>query len=108
VVATLLAAFHLGLDVAAAVAVVSIDSLTTLLPILPNGAGAQQAAIAGALHTHASTTTLIAFSAGTQLLVSTINALTGAVALALLRVPWRASKPSLANAIASNRVTAGR
>jgi hypothetical protein len=101
-VTTLLAAFHLGLDAAAGVAVVSIDSITTLLPILPNGAGAQQAAIAGALHTHASTARLIAFSAGTQVLVSAINALTGAVALTFLRGPRPASKKlSLTRAISS-------
>jgi uncharacterized membrane protein YbhN (UPF0104 family) len=82
--ATLLAAFHLGLDTAAAVAVVSIDSLTTLVPVLPNGAGAQQAAIAGALNGHASATALVAFSAGTQLLVGAVNVITGALALAFL------------------------
>jgi uncharacterized membrane protein YbhN (UPF0104 family) len=80
----LLAAFHLGLAAAAAVAVVSIDSLTTLVPVLPNGAGAQQAAIVGGLHTHASASALVAFSAGTQLLVGAVNALSGLVALALL------------------------
>jgi uncharacterized membrane protein YbhN (UPF0104 family) len=80
--ATLLAAFHLGFDAAAGVAVVSIDSLTTMIPVLPNGAGAQQAAIAGALHIHASMATLVAFSAGTQLLVGAVNLLAGGLALA--------------------------
>jgi uncharacterized protein (TIRG00374 family) len=80
----LLAAFHLGLDAAAAVAVVAIDSLTTLVPVLPNGAGAQQAAIAGGLHTHASATALVAFSAGTQILVGAVNVLGGALSLVLL------------------------
>ncbi|MDX6560744.1 MAG: glycosyltransferase AglD [Gaiellales bacterium] len=93
----LLAAFHLGLDAAAAVAIVCIDSLTTLLPVLPNGAGAQQAAIVGGLHSHASATALIAFSAGTQLLVGAVNALAGIVALALM--PSRRRAPAvLANA----------
>jgi uncharacterized membrane protein YbhN (UPF0104 family) len=82
--AALLAAFHLGLDAAAGVAVVSIDSLTSMVPVLPNGAGAQQAAIAGALHAHASTTALVAFSAGTQLLVGAVNVISGALALAFL------------------------
>jgi uncharacterized membrane protein YbhN (UPF0104 family) len=77
----MLAAFHLGPDAGAAIAVVSIDSLTTLVPILPNGAGAQQAATASALHAHASTTALVAFSAGTQILVGAVNVLAGAVAL---------------------------
>ena len=91
-ISCLLAAFHLGLDAAAAVAIVSIDSLTTLLPVLPNGAGAQQAAIAGGVHTHASATALVAFSAGTQLLVGAANALAGVLALALMpsRRPARA------------------
>jgi uncharacterized membrane protein YbhN (UPF0104 family) len=89
----LLAAFHLGLDAAAAVAIVCIDSLTTLLPVLPNGAGAQQAAIVGGLHTHASATALIAFSAGTQLLVGAVNALAGIVALALM--PSRRRAPAV-------------
>jgi uncharacterized membrane protein YbhN (UPF0104 family) len=91
-ISCLLAAFHLGLDAAAAVAVVSIDSLTTLVPVLPNGAGAQQAAIAGGLHVHASATALVAFSAGTQLLVGAANALAGVLALALMpsRRPARA------------------
>ena len=77
----MLAAFQLGPDAAAAIAVVSIDSLTTLLPILPNGAGAQQAATASALHVHASATALVAFSAGTQILVGAANLLAGALAL---------------------------
>jgi uncharacterized membrane protein YbhN (UPF0104 family) len=77
----MLAAFHLGPDAAAAIAVVAIDSLTTLVPILPNGAGAQQAATASALHVHASTTALVAFSAGTQILVGAVNILAGALAL---------------------------
>jgi uncharacterized membrane protein YbhN (UPF0104 family) len=95
----LLAAFHLGLDAAAAVAVVSIDSLTTLLPVLPNGAGAQQAAVAGALHAHASATALVAFSAGAQLLIGAANALGGVFALALL--PARRRSPAaLSGAVA--------
>jgi uncharacterized membrane protein YbhN (UPF0104 family) len=91
--AAMLAAFHLGPDAAAAVAVVSIDSLTTLLPILPNGAGAQQAATASALHIHASTTALVAFSAGTQVLVGAVNVLAGALALPSCR--RRAVTPGL-------------
>ena len=91
----MLAAFHLGPDAAAAVAVVCIDSLTTLLPILPNGAGAQQAATASALHVHASTTALVAFSAGTQLLVGVVNVLAGALALPSCR--RRAVTPGLAD-----------
>jgi uncharacterized membrane protein YbhN (UPF0104 family) len=80
----LLGAFHLGFGAAAPVGVVAIDSLTTLLPILPNGAGAQQAAIASGLHVHASATALVAFSAGAQILIGAANALGGAVGLALL------------------------
>jgi uncharacterized membrane protein YbhN (UPF0104 family) len=91
-ISCLLAAFHLGLHTAVAVAVVSIDSLTTMLPVLPNGAGAQQAAIAGGLHTHASASALVAFSAGTQLLVGAANALAGLLALALL--PSRRRAPA--------------
>jgi uncharacterized membrane protein YbhN (UPF0104 family) len=80
----LLGAFHLGFGAAAPVGVVAIDSLTTLLPILPNGAGAQQAAIAGGLHVHASASALVAFSAGAQIVIGAANALGGAVGLALL------------------------
>jgi uncharacterized membrane protein YbhN (UPF0104 family) len=95
----LLAAFHLGFGAAVAVAVVSIDSLTTLLPVLPNGAGAQQAAIAGGLHVHASATALVAFSAGAQLLIGAANALAGVVALAVM--PSRQRAPAaLGGAIA--------
>ncbi len=94
----LLGAFHLSLSAAAAVAVVAIDSLTTLLPVLPNGAGAQQAAIAGGLHMHASTTALIAFSAGTQLLVGAANMLAGVLGFALL--PSRREQPVLPRAVA--------
>jgi uncharacterized membrane protein YbhN (UPF0104 family) len=97
-VSALLAAFHLGFNAAAAVAVVAIDSLTTLVPVLPNGAGAQQAAIAAALHTHGSTTVLVAFSAGAQLLIGAANALAGGLALALLPSRRRASGPFLAGA----------
>jgi hypothetical protein len=91
----LLGAFHLGFGAAAPVGVVAIDSLTTLLPILPNGAGAQQAAIAGGLHVHASATSLLAFSAGAQFLVGAVNVLGGAVGLALLP-PRRREQPVLA------------
>ena len=95
----LLAAFHLGLAAPAAIAAVAIDSLTTLLPVFPNGAGAQQAAIAGGLHAHASTTALVAFSAGAQLLVGAANALAGVVALALMP-PRRSPGVVLAGAMA--------
>ena len=95
----LLAAFHLGPNAAAAVAVVSIDSLTTMLPVLPNGAGAQQAAIAGGLHVHASATSLVAFSAGTQLLVGVANALAGVLALALM--PSRERAPAVPSGVAA-------
>jgi uncharacterized membrane protein YbhN (UPF0104 family) len=91
-ISCLLAAFHLGLSAAAAVAVVAIDSLTTLLPVLPNGAGAQQAAVAGGLHVHASATALVAFSAGAQILVGVVNALAGVLALAILPARQRARR----------------
>ena len=93
----LLGAFHLGFGVAAPVGVVAIDSLTTLLPILPNGAGAQQAAIAGGLHVHASATSLLAFSAGAQILTGAVNVLGGVVGLALLP-PRRREQPVLPHA----------
>jgi uncharacterized membrane protein YbhN (UPF0104 family) len=98
-VSVLLAAFHLGFNAAAGVAIVAIDSLTTLVPILPNGAGAQQAAIVAALHTHGSATLLVAFSAGTQILVGAVNVLAGGVALALLPSRERAPAPALAGGL---------
>jgi uncharacterized membrane protein YbhN (UPF0104 family) len=90
----LLSAFHLGASAAPAVAVVAIDSLTTIVPVLPYGAGAQQAAVAAGLHMHASATALVAFSAGAQILVGVVNALAGVLALALLPARQR-SRPAL-------------
>jgi uncharacterized membrane protein YbhN (UPF0104 family) len=111
----MLAAFHLGPDAAAAIAVVSIDSLTTLVPILPNGAGAQQAATASALHVHASATALVAFSAGTQILVGAVNVLAGALALPFCRrravtpdvgdIPVAGALPALAGIPVSGQLT---
>jgi uncharacterized membrane protein YbhN (UPF0104 family) len=93
--AALLAAFHVGADPVAAAAVVAVVSLTTLVPIVPNGAGAQQAAVAAALHGHASTAALVGFSAGAQLLAGAVNLLAGGVALVVLRCQRPAAPPVL-------------
>jgi uncharacterized membrane protein YbhN (UPF0104 family) len=84
-ITALLAAFNLGLDPVAGIAVVAVDSLSTLVPILPNGAGAQQAGVTAALHGHASAAALVAFSASAQLLAGAANILAGGVAFAVLR-----------------------
>jgi uncharacterized membrane protein YbhN (UPF0104 family) len=83
-IVALLAAFRVALFPAAAPAVAAVDSLTTMIPFLPNGAGVQQAAVVGALHGHASTGTIVGFSVGTQLLIGAANLLGGALALLML------------------------
>jgi uncharacterized membrane protein YbhN (UPF0104 family) len=93
-IAALLAAFRIGPGAAAAAAVVAIDSLSTMIPLLPNGAGAQQTGITTALQHHASTTDLLAFSMGVQLLVGAVNVIGGVGALTLLGLHQRAPLPA--------------
>jgi hypothetical protein len=71
--------------VAAAVIVVMVGGLSTLVPT-PGGVGTQQVLLAYVLHTTASTTTLVTFSLGMQATVTTLNTLLGlTAAMVMLR-----------------------
>jgi uncharacterized membrane protein YbhN (UPF0104 family) len=80
----LLQAFSVPASFAAAAAVVVVDSMSTALPFTPGGVGAQQALVTGVLAGSASTSRLLAFSAGSQLLIYAANALAGIAAMLVL------------------------
>jgi uncharacterized membrane protein YbhN (UPF0104 family) len=79
----LLAAFHVPATVSAAVIVVMVGGLSTVVPT-PGGLGTQQVLLAYLLHTTASTATLVSFSLGMQAAVTTVNTLVGLTAAMLM------------------------
>jgi uncharacterized membrane protein YbhN (UPF0104 family) len=80
----MLLAFGVNATVANALVVLVVGSVSTLLPITPGGAGAQQALLAIALAGEASASQVLAYSVGAQVAVTVVNALLGAIALLAL------------------------
>ncbi len=80
----LLEAFGVRATIANALLVLVVGSISTMLPITPGGAGAQQALLVLVLAGQASSSSLIAYSVGAQVAVTALNALLGAAALFLL------------------------
>jgi uncharacterized membrane protein YbhN (UPF0104 family) len=76
----LLAAFGLRASLAAALLVVVVGGMANAAPV-PGGLGTQQLALAYALHATASTTSIVAFSVGMQVAVTTLNVAMGMTAL---------------------------
>lgn len=80
----LLEAFGVRATIPNAALVLVVGSISTMLPITPGGAGAQQALLVIVLAGQASSSALIAYSVGAQVATAALNALLGASALFLL------------------------
>jgi len=86
-----LRAFHIEATLGTALTVLVVQSLSTLLPFTPGGAGAQQAVLVFALAGSASTSALLSFSVGMQVATVLANVVIGfgAIALMLRTLRWR-------------------
>jgi uncharacterized membrane protein YbhN (UPF0104 family) len=76
-----LRAFHVRATVHNALLSQVVDSLSTLLPISPGGAGTKQGFLVAILHGQASTSRLLAFSIGMYVTVTLFNVALGAIAI---------------------------
>jgi uncharacterized membrane protein YbhN (UPF0104 family) len=76
-----LRAFHVHATLHNALLAQVVDSLSTLLPISPGGAGTKQGFLVAILHGQASTSRLLAFSIGMYVAVTLFNVALGAIAL---------------------------
>jgi glycosyltransferase 2 family protein len=79
----LLAALHVPATVTAAVIVVVVGGISTLVPT-PGGVGTQQVLLAFLLQSTAPTATIVSFSVGMQAAVTTLNLLIGLTAAMLM------------------------
>ncbi len=79
-----LRAFHVHATVHNALLAQVVDSLSTLLPFSPGGAGTKQGFLVAILHGQASTSRLLAFSIGQYVAVTLLNVALAAIALFLL------------------------
>jgi uncharacterized protein (TIRG00374 family) len=81
-----LRAFHVKATVHNALLAQVVDSLATLLPFSPGGAGTKQGFLVAILHGQASTSRLLAFSIGQYVIVTVFNVVLGAIVIfAMLR-----------------------
>jgi uncharacterized membrane protein YbhN (UPF0104 family) len=76
-----LRAFHVHATVHNALLSQVVDSLSTLLPISPGGAGTKQGFLVAILHGQASTSRLLAFSIGMYVAITLFNVAIGAIAV---------------------------
>jgi uncharacterized membrane protein YbhN (UPF0104 family) len=79
-----LKAFHVHATAHNALLCQVVDSLSTLLPFSPGGAGTKQGFLVAILHGQASTSRLLAFSIGMYVAVTLINVALAALALFLM------------------------
>ena len=79
-----LRAFHINATVHNALLAQVADSLSTLLPFSPGGAGTKQGFLVAVLHGQASTSRLLAFSIGIYVAVTLFNIVIGAIAIFLM------------------------
>jgi uncharacterized membrane protein YbhN (UPF0104 family) len=86
-----LEAFNIAATAETVVAVLAIQSLSTLLPFTPGGAGTQQAVLVFALGGAASASAILSFSVGMQVATVIANVVLGfgAMALMLRTLSWR-------------------
>jgi uncharacterized membrane protein YbhN (UPF0104 family) len=87
-----LRAFHITPTVHNALLAQVADSLSTLLPFSPGGAGTKQGFLVAILHGQASTSRLLAFSIGIYLVVTIVNVVLGAIAVFLMLRTLRLSE----------------
>jgi uncharacterized membrane protein YbhN (UPF0104 family) len=76
-----LRAFHVHASIHNALLAQVVDSLSTLLPFSPGGAGTKQGLLVYVLHDQASSAQLLAFSVGQYVAVTAFNVAIGAVAI---------------------------
>jgi len=76
-----LRAFHVHASIHNALLAQVVDSLSTLLPFSPGGAGTKQGLLVYVLHEQASAAQLLAFSVGQYVAVTAFNVVIGAVAI---------------------------
>ena len=76
-----LRAFHVQASVHNALLAQVVDSLSTLLPFSPGGAGTKQGLLVYVLRGEASSSTLLAFSVGQYVAVTIFNVVIGAIAI---------------------------
>jgi len=79
-----LRAFHINATLHNALLAQVVDSLSTLLPFSPGGAGTKQGFLVAILHGQASTSRLLAFSIGMYVAVTLFNVAIGAIAIFLM------------------------
>jgi len=77
-------AFGVHATITNALLVLVVGSISTMLPVTPGGAGAQQALLVIVLAGQASPSALIAYSVGAQVATTALNATLGATSLFLL------------------------
>jgi len=76
-----LRAFHVHASIHNALLAQVVDSLSTLLPFSPGGAGTKQGLLVYVLHEQASAAQLLAFSVGQYVAVTAFNVVIGAIAI---------------------------
>jgi uncharacterized protein (TIRG00374 family) len=76
-----LRAFHVHASIHNALLAQVVDSLSTLLPFSPGGAGTKQGLLVYVLHGEASSAQLLAFSVGQYVAVTVFNVVIGAIAI---------------------------
>jgi uncharacterized membrane protein YbhN (UPF0104 family) len=79
-----LRAFHVRATVHNALLAQTVDSLATLLPFSPGGAGTKQGLLVYVLRGQASSSQLLAFSVGTNIAIVVFNVAVAAVAVFLM------------------------
>jgi uncharacterized membrane protein YbhN (UPF0104 family) len=86
-----LRAFHVDATAETTLAVMVVAGLSTMLPFTPGGAGTQQAILVFALSGAASSSTILAFSFGQQLVITIVNVALGfgAILLMMGTLRWR-------------------
>lgn len=86
-----LKAFRLTPSLHNALVVQTVDSLSTLMPVTPGGAGTKQGLTAYALRNEFSVSAVVSFSVGMNIAIVVANVLLGAVALLLMArtLRWR-------------------
>ena len=88
-----LRAFHIDATLETALAVLVVQSLSTLLPFTPGGLGTQQAVLVFVLSGVASATAVLGFSVGMQLVTVAVNVAVGFGAILVMTgtLRWRRS-----------------
>jgi uncharacterized membrane protein YbhN (UPF0104 family) len=87
----MLRAFNVPTSIDTVLTVLAVQSVSSLIPFTPQGAGVQQALLVNALAGVASTATIAAYSVGQQLAIMAFNAVFGLFALAVVfrTTDWR-------------------